>query len=151
MTTYRLTVEKPEDYGRLVMDLGNMQHPFTVTAVQGKDRTPAQNRTIHKWFGEIAAQRGDVTAEEVKAECNLQYGRPILARDDAQWDAAFRYVFEGLGYAAKLKAIRVFDIPFTRRMTTAQLTEYMDAMAQDYRSRGIVLTDPDARKYEGAA
>ena len=34
--------------------------------------------------------------------------------------------------------------------TASELSEYMDAMSRHFRSDGINLTDPEARKYEGA-
>ncbi|WP_424974224.1 hypothetical protein [Dinoroseobacter sp. S124A] len=116
-----------------------------------KDRTARQNRTIHKWFSQIAVQSPGLTEPEVKAQCNLTYGLPIMMRDDPDWGKAFGYIFADLSYPAKLKAIRVLDIPFTRRMKVGQLSEYMEAMQRDYREAGFSLIDPEARKYEGAA
>lgn len=113
-------------------------------------RTSAQNRLIHRWFADIARAMVGVPEAEVKAECNLVYGRPILARDDPEWEAAFGYIFDSMNRPTKLKAIRVLDVPFTRRMGVKQLSEYMDQMQRDYAEVGIALTDPEARKYEGA-
>jgi hypothetical protein len=117
----------------------------------GEARTKAQNRLIHRWFGDIARALVGQSEVEIKAECNLTYGRPILARDDAEWESAFGYIFDALSHPAKLKAIRVLDVPFTRRMTVKQLSEYMDQMQRDYAEMGIRLTDPDDRKSEQAA
>jgi hypothetical protein len=123
--------------------------PIRVTIAQGDaSRTQAQNKTVHLWFGEIARAFGDRTAVEVKAECNLTYGRPILARDDEEWNSAFGYIFDSLSLPAKLKAIRVLDIPFTRKMGVKQLSEYMEQMRRDYVEMGVHLTDPEARRYE---
>ena len=145
-------VKQEGDFARLINHLGNMDHPFTAVVSPGlkpKKRTDAMNRTIHKWFGEIAAHLGDMTAMEVKAQCNLTYGTPIKRRDDDEWGAAFGYIFDALSYPAKIKAMRVLDIPITRDMNTKQLSEYMDQMQRDYLGQGVRLTDPDARKYEG--
>lgn len=113
----------------------------------GEARTKAQNRLLHRWFEDIARALVGQSEAEIKADCNLTYGRPILARDDPEWDAEFGYIFDHLPHAAKLKAIRLLDVPFTRRMKVKQLTEYMDQMRRDYAERGIYLTDPEARKY----
>lgn len=145
MTTATHTIRNSEDLGALVMHLGNMVQPFTVTTSTGSKRSDEQNRTIHKWFGEIAAQRQDVTAIEVKAECNLEFGLPIMQRDDPEWMTVFGYLFRGLNHEQKLKAIRVLDIPFTRRMKVKQLTEYMNNMVQQATERGHVLTIPEER------
>lgn len=42
----------------------------------------------------------------------------------------------------------VFDIPFTRRMSSPQLRGYMDEMGREYRQRGVYLTDPELQGYE---
>ena len=106
-------------------------------------RTSQQNRLVHRWFADIARALGDQSEADIKIDCNLQYGRPILARDDEEWSAAFAYIFDALSLPAKRKAIRVFDIPFTRRMSVAQLSEYMAEMQRDYLAQGVYLTDPD--------
>lgn len=143
MRPMRWYITDSEGMCKALAFIASAPQPYTVTFSKDRDRTSAQNNLVHKWFAEIAKQRGDTTAQEVKAECNLTYGRPILDRDDDEWSAAFGYIFGQLNHAAKLKAIRVLDIPFTRRMTVAQLTEYMDQMAADYRQQGFRLTQPD--------
>lgn len=117
--------------------------PYRVQITKGEDRTKAQNKTIHKWFGEIAAHLGDTTTNEVKADKNLIYGKPILMRDDPEWASVFGYLFDALSLPAKLKAIRVLDVPFTRRMNVPQLNEYMDQLVRDTALDGIHLTIPE--------
>lgn len=117
--------------------------PVTVTITSGPRRSLSQNALLHVWFSTIAKHLGDQTEHEVKAFCNLTYGRPIKMRDEPEWARAFGYIFDGLSYAAKLKAIRVLDIPFTRSMSAPQLTEYMDQMQRDYAEQGIILKGLD--------
>lgn len=143
MTTATRTIRTSDDLGQWITHLGNMRLPFTASTVVGSKRSEEQNRTIHKWFGEIAAQRGDMSPQEVKAECNLKYGLPIMQRDDAEWAAVFGHLFRGLDYEKKCIAIRIMDVPFTRRMKVKQLTEYMDQLSRDERARGTILTDPE--------
>ena len=144
------TLHSKADVGPLALFLCKQeQWPIRVTIARGEaSRTNAQNKTIHLWFKEIAAAFGDRSESDVKSECNLTYGRPILARDDEEWERAFGYIFDSLSLPAKLKAIRVLDIPFTRRMGVKQLSEYMEQMRRDYDEMGIRLTDPEAMKYE---
>jgi hypothetical protein len=139
-------VKSSDDFQAVTAQMHGTSFPFRVNILRGEDRTKAQNRTIHKWFGEIAAHRGDVTAIEVKAQCNLTYGKPIMARDDPEWAGAWSHLFEPLAYEKKLKAIRVFDVPFTRNMNVAQLTEYMEQMQRDTLSEGIPLTIPEGAR-----
>ena len=140
------TIITQEDATRLAETLVGLPLPLTVTwCEKGETRSARQNRTIHLWIGEIEKATEGQSFDEIKAHCNLTYGRPILSRDDAEWASAFDYIFESLSHAAKLKAIRVFDVPFTRRMTVKQLSEYMDQMMRDYAEAGIILTDPELR------
>lgn len=148
MTTDKRSLHTPHDTARLIHDIKNMELPLRVAIRQGVDRTADQNALIHKWFTEIANWQGDKSPADVKAECNLIYGRPILARDDEAWNAVFGYIFDALSYPAKVKAIRTLDIPFTRKMGIKQLSEYMDQMGRDYREQGVPLTDPELRKLE---
>ena len=111
-------------------------------------RTSQQNRLVHRWFGDVSRSLVGQSEADIKADCNLTYGRPILARDDPEWESAFGYIFDALNRPAKLKAIRVLDIPFTRRMGVRQLSEYMTQMRRDYAELGVHLTDPEMQKYE---
>lgn len=114
-----------------------------VVTICDRNRTTEQNALLHKWFVQIATQKGDETMLDVKGYCNLTYGRPIKVRDDPEWNAVFGYLFDRLGHEKKLKAIRVLDVPFTRNMNVSQLSEYMDAMSRDYRQEGFVLAQPE--------
>jgi hypothetical protein len=145
------TVENAADQARLAADVKGMTLPFTVAFGQDKKRSNAMNRTIHKWFSEIATQKGDMTLAEVKADCNLTYGVPIKLREDPEWSAAFSYIFDALNRPSKCKALRVLDIPVTRNMTVPQLCEYMDQMFRDYRAEGFYLTDPELQRYQEVA
>lgn len=145
--TVTKVLKTPEDLAQWVTFLTAQTLPITVAQTAGAKKTNAQNKTIHMWFGEIAAHCGDKTAKEVKAECNLEFGLDIM-RQDVEWASAFDYIFQSLSYPAKIKAIMVFDIPFTRKMTVPQLTGYMDEMGREYRQRGVYLTDPELQGYE---
>lgn len=145
--TVTKVIKTPEDLEQWVKFLTAQTLPITVAQTAGAKRTNPQNALVHKWFGEIAAHCGDKTAREIKAECNLQFGLDIMNQDSA-WEKAFGYIFGNLSYPAKIKAIMVFDIPFTRKMTVPQLTQYMDEMGREYRSQGVYLTDPELQKYQ---
>lgn len=146
------TLYGPADRAQARRQIDLAAHNAVVTIRDPKEvRTGSQNRLVHRWFADVARAVGDQSEVDIKAECNLTYGRPILARDDPEWESAFGYIFDSLSRPAKLKAIRVLDIPFTRKMSVSQLREYMDQMRRDYAEAGIYLTDPELRKYEGAA
>ena len=148
MATVTKVIKTPGDLAAWVKFLTSQDLPMTVAQTEGAKRTNPQNATIHKWFGEIAQHLGDKTAREIKAECNLMFGLDIM-REDAAWASAFDYIFASLNYPAKIKAIMVFDIPFTRKMRVPQLTQYMDEMGRYWRGQGVYLTDPELQKYQG--
>jgi hypothetical protein len=150
MITVTLTGPRQRQHAHTVIDRAPEGAVVTIRE-SGEARTSAQNRLVHQWFADVSRAAVGTTEAEVKAACNLTYGRPILARDDPEWEAAFGYLFDRLNHAAKLKAIRLLDVPFTRRMKVKQLTEYMDQMQRDYAEAGICLTDPEVRKYEAAS
>lgn len=118
-----------------------------VVTIASRNRSTEQNALLHKWFSEIAVQAGDQSLLDVKAQCNLKYGRPIKAQDP-DWQAVFGYLFDKLPYDKQLKAIMALGIPFTRDMTVDQLNEYMNQMERDYRSEGFTLSDPRDLGYE---
>jgi hypothetical protein len=143
-----MTIKGPVDAQRFLMIFDRIEKPFSLSWVSGEKRTSAQNRTIHKWYKEVADAAPDQTFYHVKAQCNMKFGVPILRRDDAEWCETFDDILRPLGYAKALEAIERLDIPFTRRMTVSQLSEYMDAMQEHFAHLGVRLTDPEALKYE---
>ena len=122
--------------------------PLTVTWVQGASRSDAQNRLAQRWNTDIATQLGDMTHEEVRALCKLQFGVPILRRDGDAFRVSYDRTLGGMTWEAQLEAIRAFDLPCTRLMTVRQMTEYMDEMQRHWSKQGVRLTDPEALKYE---
>lgn len=130
---------------------GLAEFPVTVAWTKGKKRTNPQNALAHRWYKEISDQRGDTDPEEVKAECKLRFGVPILRRENDAWCAEYDDLLKPLDYATKLRLVQFVDLPVTRHMTTKQQTEFMETIAREYRGMGFRLTDPEALKYEGAA
>lgn len=142
----RRVIETPDDLARLLAYLGDFPQPFTITVSQGKGRTLSQNALVHKWFSEIAVHFNDRDMLDVKADCNMAYGIPILTRDDEAYRrflARLNLDDRGLRYAN-----RTGLLPVTSYMDTKQLKEYMDMMERDYREQGVRLTDPEILKYE---
>jgi len=122
--------------------------PMTVSWVQGASRSDAQNRLSQAWYTDIATQLGDMTHEDVRATCKLQFGMPILCRDNAAFNDTYQRTLAPLSYEQRIEAIRVFDIPVTRLMLVKQMTEYLDNMQRYWSQQGVRLTDPEALKYQ---
>lgn len=141
-------IRDPSHADALAALLRSRKMPLTVSWTQGAGRADAQNRLSQRWFTDIAMQLGDHTHEDVRAECKLTIGVPILRAENDAFRVSYDRTMKGLPYEEKLAAIKAFDLPVTRLMTVKQMTEFMNEMQRKWLGQGIRLTDPDALKYE---
>ena len=107
----------------------------------GKRRTLSQSARSHCWYDQIAKELGDQTEEEVKCECKLRFGVPILRADDPDFRDMYDSGIKGLTYEQKLKAMRF--IPVTSLMSREQLSKYLEHVQREFAGRGIVLEFPE--------
>ena len=123
--------------------------PVTVAVTAGEPtRRDAQNKLAQRWFTDIARHFGDVTHEDVRADCKLRFGVPIMRRDSEPFRASYDPIMKHQTYEAKVAAIKAWDLPVTRLMGVKQMTEFMDAVQREFLPQGVRLTDPEAMKYE---
>jgi hypothetical protein len=141
-------VRKPEHVKALADILRKRKLPLTVTWTQGAPRTKSQNRLAQRWFSDIAMQMGDRTHENVRAECKLMFGVPIMRAANTAYDLSYSKVFDSLTYEESLQAIEVLQLPVTRFMLVPQMNEFMTKMSEYWTRNGVRLTDPEAFKYE---
>jgi C-terminal processing protease CtpA/Prc len=141
-------IRDPAHVDALANILRERKLPITVTWTQGAPRSNAQNRLAQRWFTDIATQLGDQTHEDVRAECKLRFGVPILRSENEAFRTSYDRVLKALPYEQKLDAIKAFDLPTTRLMTQKQMTAFMDEMQRHWVKQGVRLTDPKALKYE---
>lgn len=141
-------IREPDHVDALAAMLRFRKLPITVTWTQGAPRSHAQNRLAQRWFTDIATQLGDQTHEDVRAECKMRFGVPILRAENEAFRLSYDRVIKPMPYEEKLEAIKAFDLPVTRLMTVKQMTEFMDAMQKHWSVQGVRLTDPEALKYE---
>lgn len=141
-------IRQPEHVDALADLLRERKLPITVSWTQGAGRKPAQNRLAQRWFTDIALQLGDQTHEDVRAECKLRFGVPILRAEIEAFCVSYDATMKGLTYEEKVAAIKAFDLPVTRLMTVKQMSAFMDAVQQEFTRQGVRLTDPEALKYE---
>lgn len=141
-------IREPAHVEALAAMLRGRNLPLTVTWAQGAARSSLQNRLAQKWFTDIATQLGDRTHDEVRAECKLTFGVPILRAENEAFRVQYDRTLKPLPYEQKLEAVRVFDLPVTRLMTVKQMTAFMDAMQRHWAAQGVRLTDPEALKYQ---
>lgn len=135
-------VNSAEALERLIGDLRQQwqQHKFLRVSIRkGKGRSLDANAVTHVWYDQIARERGDTTAAEVKCYCKLHFGVPILRSEDdefrEQYDALIRARFT---YEEKLKVMEF--LPVTSRMSTDQMNRYRDEMQRYFAEHGVVLT-----------
>lgn len=141
-------IREPAHIESLAKILAGRKLPLTVTWTQGASRSDVQNRLAQRWFTDISAQLGDQTHEDVRAECKLLFGVPILRAENEAFRVSYDRSLRNLSYENKLAAIKAFDLPVTRLMTVKQMTAFMDAMHKHWTGQGVRLTDPAALKYE---
>lgn len=152
MSTVTRIVETEADRSMLLRFLDSKTLPMTVSIADGKHRTTPQNRLQRQWMTEIAAQLGDRTPEDVRGECKLTFGVPILREQNAAFRKEYDEVVKPLPYELKLRLMKEpFDFGVTRIMTTRQKTEYLDRVHRHFSEMGIVLTNPDDLKFGRAA
>lgn len=136
------SIEDLQSWCRFLMGNLQPQLPVTVSWKKGASRSLDQNALLWKWNGEIAAQLGDTTPEEVHAENKLTVGIPILRENDdfrETYDATLR----PLPYERKLKLMEGELISVTRVMTTKEMSRFMDEVYRKWTERGMQLTLPD--------
>lgn len=106
-----------------------------------KRRTDDQSALSHVWYGQIAAELRELSAHEVKRECKLCYGVPILRAEEPD----FREKYDGMikdRFSYEEKLVMMDFIPVTSLMNTDQLSRYLEAMQTAYAKRGVILEFP---------
>lgn len=139
------TVQSDADLDRLFASLRVRKRPFTVNITQGVQRSNEQNRLQWLWYNEIAQQLGDRTPQEVRAECKLTLGVPILRESNEAFREKYDRIIRPLSFPDKLALmVEPIDLPVTSLFTTEQNTRYLDAIFQKYTTQGCRLTLPVA-------
>jgi hypothetical protein len=152
MATNNRIVDTEQARDQLHKFIAGKKLPFTASITDGKHRTTDQNSLQRKWVLEISTQLGDRTPEEVRGYCKLHFGVPILRNENDVFKAEYDAVIMPLPYEHKLKLMMVpFDFGVTRIMTTRQKTDYLNAIHRHFSEQGLMLTNPEDRKYGRAA
>lgn len=92
--------------------------------------TLEQNSGVWKLYALIAGTLGDRTARDVKRECKLCHGVPLLREADADYRSTYDAVLKPLTYEQKLVAMDYW--PVTRLMSKAQKSAYLDDVQRQY-------------------
>lgn len=109
-------------------------------------RSLSQNDMAFALYTQIAEQAQDQSITDIRRECKLVHGIPILRRDDAEFAALYDKSIRGtLTYPEKLKAMEWF--PVTRLMGKKQFTEYLDTIISEYSKNGYALLNPNEQEF----
>ena len=110
------------------------EHKFLRLDVKtGKDRSLDQNAILHAWITQIANELREQTAAQIKAECKLVYGVPILRAEDEEFREFYDRAIKWMTYEQKLDAMAF--VPVTSIMTVKQLSQFLAGMQEGYRGR----------------
>lgn len=122
------------------------EKPFTIELTYGK-RTLDQNALIWRLNGQVAAQKGDMTANEIHDLCKLEIGVPVLLESgDKEFDAFYQASgFAGLIFEEQIAVIHM--IPITRDMNKRVFSEYLDRYLRYWSEQGIYLEMPQDEEY----
>jgi hypothetical protein len=108
-------------------------------------RSIDQNSMFYALYQQIAVQAGDQSVNDVRRECKLRYGVPILRVSDAEFKALYdRCIKDSLTYEEKLEAMDI--LPVTRRMSKEQGTDYIDTILREYSKQGYSLINPNEQE-----
>lgn len=114
--------------------------PF-VLQVMGPRRSLDQNAISHAIYTQIAGQLEDQTVQEVRAECKLRFGIPLLRAGNPQFKAMYdKAIRATLSYEEKLAAMEF--LPVTRLMDRAQFSEYLDCVIREFSKMGVSILMP---------
>jgi len=140
------------EFGRqsLLRFLERQEMPFTVSIGRGGKRTDRQNRLFHLWVGEIQRQNQDESHEWWRGYCKLVIGVPLLRHEDEAFREAYDQSVKGLPFEQKIRCMmEPIAMPVTSRMTTKQMTAFLDGVHRHFAEQGIILTVPDDLRYAG--
>jgi hypothetical protein len=120
--------------------MGDKFYPITIQVYKGdkKHRSLEANALSQVWYREIAQQSEGYTTNEVRRECKLLCGVPILRAEDQEFRDLYDQVVGGHDYETQLKMMDI--LPVTSSMTSEQMSEYLEDVRYTYTQEGFVLT-----------
>ena len=139
----RLTCVSAKDFTAAIDAIKNLdqQKRWIITiGPYTRDRSIEQNKLQRRLIGIIAKQLGDRTPEEVRGECKLTLGVPVMRAENETFREKYDSVVRPLAYSQKLALMmEPLDMPVTRLMTVKQATVYLDSIFRHYSKLGIMF------------
>ena len=106
-------------------------------AFLGDDRTTSQNALWNSLYGTIAAQSDDKSTLDVRRECKLYYGIPILRASNPEFCDWYDKSIKPMNLEDKLLLMTYMDV--TSLFTKDQGTEYINTIITEYIKQGFQL------------
>ena len=105
-----------------------------------RDRSLEQNELQMRWYQEGARELVGNTFEELRGICKLQFGVPILRRDNEEYRKQYDTMVKPLPYEFKLGLMmEPCSYKVTSEMNVKQMMEYTDRIAQYFNEQGVNL------------
>ena len=104
----------------------------------GRDRTLEQNNLIYGMYARASKVRGDVTPTDVKQDCKLEIGVPVLLEENEKFRGGWNRFFRSLPYEQQLHImgpnsfLGPSGLPVTSIMNRKQLNRYVDGIVSRY-------------------
>lgn len=140
------------EFGRqsLVRFVEKQDLPFTISFAKGGARTSKQNRLLHLWIGEIQQQKDEESHEWWRGYCKLELGVPLLRNEDEAFKQAYDTTVKPLPYETKIRCMmEPIAFPVTSRMTTKQMTQFLNEVHRHFAEQGIELSIPPDLRFAG--
>ena len=125
------------ELSQMIGDLREM-HKATgyleVVASNEKKRSLDQNAISHTWYTQVSVELREQSVRDVKRECKLLYGVPILRAESEEFRELYDSLVKGrFSYEEKLQMMDL--LPVTSLMTKKQLSQYLETMQKAYADR----------------
>jgi len=138
-------IRSHSDMQTALAQIGQAQIPCTLTLNTGEEkRRDRQNRFAFEAYKQIAQILADRSVDDVRAECKLHCGVPMLRVENDAFREKYDQHVRGLPYETKLAImVEPFDFPVTRLMSVKQMARYITAMLAHFDAQGASVMLPD--------
>lgn len=115
--------------------------PWRCTAEPYKvNRSSAQNRLSHMWYGEISKQWAGHTSKQVKNYCKFTYGAEIKSQSDSHFGEWFEKLQSTYDYEECVASMEFVNV--TSELNVTQMVEYLNHIELFAQESGFELTHP---------
>lgn len=131
-----------DDLRRFIAEMRLAGQRMTVTVQWGAKRSVPQNSLVYALYGTIARQLDGESVTDIRRECKLDFGCPILRADNAEFREIYDAIIAPLDdREMQLRTMDWFQV--TSRMNKAQCTAFINEVIREYTARGLWLAPED--------